>query len=166
MSLDDLSPELIYRILLFSEYKDTIHYCETNKIAQSLCQDTLLWKDKLDYDYEYVNSDGILRKPSDYVSTYGHPDREWINIYRRWHSQSLVSGLDTLIKNKYNDIIFWMMDRYNKYFDDSICHHMASACFGYNNEELLVWLEERGCEPSYEAIYNAIPYGHSNVWGI
>lgn len=41
----------LYNILLQLEYDDVIDYCEKNKDAQRLCQDTRFWKDKALKDF-------------------------------------------------------------------------------------------------------------------
>ena len=75
-------------------------YCATNAVARSVCRDRLFWTQKLDYELEYKDARGSIIKPSDYIMKYQHPDQEGWSIYGRW----ITYGLDTAIKNKYNDI--------------------------------------------------------------
>ena len=73
--MENLSPEIIFQILLDSDYRDLTSYCLGNSNAYNICQDEYFWKQKLDKDY------GGLRqyKPTNltyqqqYVSLYNLP---------------------------------------------------------------------------------------------
>lgn len=139
-----LPPELVYQILVFAKYDDIKSYCATNRFANSIWYDDGFWIQKLDHELGYRGCEGYIFNPSYYIGRYQHPDMRGLDIYKRWTTQSLVSDLRVKMKNRYNDMIFWMMDRYNKYFTQDAYDVMVNYAAGFNNQEMMKWFEGRG----------------------
>ena len=157
MSISDLPPEVIYQILLVSEYNDILSYSRANKLTYDICQDMRFWIGKLNYELEYRNSEGLILKPSNYMK---HSEKHrGIDIYRRWKKQDL----DTNIRRKYNDIGFWMMDRYNKYWTPKLYQRVVNLAASYGNEELVLWFESIGLVPDQNGISFAIRDGQLSM---
>ena len=125
-------------------YDDIVSYCQVNKLANDVCQDIVFWLEKLDIELQYEGDGGYIFKPSNYIRLYEHPDQDGPSIYIRWKTHDLGKDFNDRVKNKYNDMVFWMMDRYNKYFTNDIYRTMAQSAAKGNNMEVLLWLEGRG----------------------
>ena len=141
VAIDNLPPEVMYQFLVPLSYEDTISYCSINRAANSICQDTWFWIQKLDYKLQYPSG----HKPSYYIMNHEHPDDKGIDIYKRWMRENLGSGLYDKIKSKYNDMVFWMIDRYHKYITPSSEIYEYAAIF--DNQEVLSWLTMQGVLP-------------------
>ena len=49
--MENIAPEVLFKILLDSNYRDLTSYCLGNTNIYNICQDEYFWKQKLDRDY-------------------------------------------------------------------------------------------------------------------
>lgn len=153
-NINDLPPEIIYQILLVSEYEDVRSYCRTSKFAHDLCSDVGFWIEKLDYELEYKDSEGYIIKPSHHIVR-----RVGIDIYRKWK----IKDLTTHIRAGHNEIIFWMMYRYILYWTLEVCQYVVNLAAGYNNKELMLKLEGLKFLPDRNGTKLAARNGHLDI---
>lgn len=97
-SLDNLPPELIHKILLYTQYSDIINYCSINYNAWKLFHDTYFWLKKLDYDMS-SKYDIKVYIPSKYIIPYA------IHLsYKRWFTKLIMLSDQLYIELEFSDI--------------------------------------------------------------
>lgn len=81
----DLPLELKYQILLDTDYKSLVSYCNSGIDIDAICETEDFWLMKLDKDFtvnELINGEHIV--PSTYVKQYRRIVEEGSNVYKRW----------------------------------------------------------------------------------
>lgn len=160
-----LPAEIIHLILLDIEYTDILNYCHIDKETQFICDNTLFWKYKLNYDF----AQNIGGSPSNYVTKYLLLDTEWCNTYMRWRDFNIdeYTNLDLII---YNMDIGYELDTIQKrlllgaviskcslsiiqelYGRGILCfkswieyQYLVTRVVNYDRIDILIWLYENG----------------------
>ena len=127
-------------------YDDIMSYCGTNKLANKLCKDSLFWLVKLDHELQFVGTDGILIKPSDYIRKYGHPDINGLDIYKRWNTYNIGTNevgfnIRLCVERKYNDIAIWILGKISTDIEDHYIF-IANISSEVGNTEMLQLLDD------------------------
>ena len=88
VNFSHLPDELILPILIDLPIVDLIHFCQTDKRIQNLCQDEILWRERLRKDYGY---DSIPQK---------YRNLTWQQFYMQLATDQ-VREIDVYYKDKY-----------------------------------------------------------------
>ena len=76
--MENIAPEILFKILLSTDYRDLASYCLGNTNIYNICQDEYFWKQKLDKDYpglrQYTPTN--LTYQQQYISLYNLPTLE------------------------------------------------------------------------------------------
>ena len=127
--------------------QDIISGSTTSMCARIIYNDRWFWIQKIDNDHGTQDA-----YPSDYISKYGHPDSRGINIYMRWSA-----GINDILRNKYNDIIIWRIEKYKYKYD--LGDALDSAC-AFDNLELLKYGWSKQVLPSEFGVERAVVKGY------
>lgn len=104
MSLNEISIEIVYQILMDLNYIDTINYCKAHLRMQDICQDDIFWKTKFIKHFSLI--------AYKYAQTYRQQNESWSDTYKRWEFNSTLDlkiyPLYSVFQNR--DIILLHLD--------------------------------------------------------
>ena len=147
--INSLPLEILHKILLSLPGQDIISFSATSMSARVIYNDRWFWIQKIDNDYGTQDT-----YPSDYIGKYGHVDSKGINIYMRW---SAKTRYDDILRNGYNDMIIWRIEKYKYKYD--LRSALDSAC-EFGNLELLKYGWSKLVRPSMFGVKHVIIKGH------
>lgn len=134
-------------ILLKLSYQDVLNFCTMNDEAKIMCQDTDLWKQKLDQDFTFTTSTGIQIIPSDYVTLYGYDLNS--ETYKRWTQTNIDQIFHTIPKDPdfinfgtNKDIVMWRLNTNQDEHRGNFRIILTLINFIYKDKDLLQWLND------------------------
>lgn len=161
--MENLSPEILFKILLNTDYHSILNYCSANSSIRNLCSDEYFWKRKLDRDYPGLRQykPGNLTYQQQYASLYNLPTTGEAIWNRRLdqvillHRNGEIPDYDELnTAAEHGDMAIL-----NYYADnaDMSPHPDAYYYAAVNNHiDILDWLYSKGVEIPFELIVDGI----------